>query len=150
MINCLLEWSLPAFLAQVQTSKTTIFWPSIPSYQEKDAYAHTCKNQFSHVSIIRILLKKNLSALSSVRFSWGGGQAAQARVSLPPGGKLPRSSFSPGVAAQGGGKIPWGICTTGGQAAPRQLHPPGGGGGGKLPRVQDKPVHRLKYITINL
>ena len=109
----------------MQTSKATIFWPSISSYQEKDAYANTCKNQFSCVSTIRIFIqkkKKNLSALSSVRFSGGGGQAAQASVSSPLGGKLPRGSFSPGGGGGGkmprvGGKIHWGINPQGGGQA---------------------------------
>ena len=113
----------------MQTSKATIFWPSISSYQEKDAYAHTCKNQFSHVSVIRIFILKNIKS-SCIKFcqvflGWGascpgqgiftpGGQAAQRQLH-PRGGKLPRV----------GGKIPRGIFTPGGQAAQRQLHPRG-------------------------
>ena len=60
----------------------------------------------------------------------GWGQAAQARVSSPPGGKLPRGSFTPrgascpgwgarypGVSSPLGGKLPRGSFTPGGQAA---------------------------------
>ena len=52
------EDTLASFVAKVQTSKATIFWPSISSYQEKDAYAHICKDQFSRVSTIRIFILK--------------------------------------------------------------------------------------------
>ena len=106
--------------------------PSISSYQEKDAFAHTCKNQFSHVSIISIFILKtqNFSALSSVRFSWGGGQVAQARIASSPwgggGGQAAQRQLHPrgGQAAQGGGQdtpgypSPWGKL-------PRQLQPRG-------------------------
>ena len=58
----------------------------------------------------------------------GGGQDAQATVSSPPGVKIIRV----------GVKIPREILTPGGQAARGYLDPPGV----KLPRGQDKPVHR--------
>ena len=58
----------------------------------------------------------------------GGGQDAQAKVSSPPGVKIIR----------GGVKIPREILTPGGQAARGYLDPRGV----KLPRGQDKPVHR--------
>ena len=71
---------------------------------------------------------------------WGGGQAPQARVSSPLGGegKLPR--------VRG---IPRGIFTPGGETncTKAALFPVWGGGAGagegKLPRIQDKPVHRF-------
>ena len=74
--------------------------------------------------------------IKSCQVFWGGGQAPQARVSSSPrgGDKLPR--------VRG---IPRGIFTPEGrQTAQRQLHSPcGEGGRGKLPRIQDKPVHRF-------
>ena len=69
----------------------------------------------------------------------GGGQAVQARVSSPPGSKLPRMG-------EGGG-----------QNTPGYLHfrvklSRGSfthGGWGKLPRVQDKPVHRMESSCLS-
>ena len=99
------------------------------------------KISFSNVSTIRIfILKKHLSALSSVRVFWGLGQAAQARVSSPPGASCPKAASPPGggQAAQGGGKIiPWYLH-------PREASFPEAASapGVKLPRVQDKLVHQ--------
>ena len=106
-----------------------MLWPSISSYQEKDAFAHTCKHQFSHVSIISIFILKtqNLSALSSVRFSWGGGQAAQARIASSPGGggqAAQRQLHPRGASCLGWGAIYPGVSTPGGKL-PRQLQPRG-------------------------
>ena len=39
------------------------------------------------------LKEEKLTELSCVRLSWGVGQAAKARVSSPPGGKLPRPRY---------------------------------------------------------
>ena len=79
-----------------------------------------------------------LSALSSVRCSGvgGGGQAPQARVSSPPGGR--------GRAAQGEGHTP-GYLHSGGETNCTKAAslPVWGGGRGKLPRIQDKSVHRF-------
>ena len=67
---------------------------------------------------------------------WGGGQAPQARVSSPPGGR--------GQAAQGEGHTP-GYLHPGGETncTKAALLPVWGGGRGKLPRIQDKLVHRF-------
>ena len=111
----------------MQTSKATKFWSTISSYQEKDAYAHTCKDQFSG----------------------GGGKLPRPGYLHPRGASCPEAA-SPrrGQAAQGGARYP-GVSSSREASCPEAASPPGGGGRwGKLPRVQDKPVHRLKRCSI--
>ena len=82
----------------------TIFWPSISSYQVKDAYAH--KNQFSHVSVIRIFYLKKSFCIKFCQVFWGlgRGQVAQARVT--PGVSSPRGSSCPEAASPPGASCP--------------------------------------------
>ena len=66
----------------------------------------------------------------------GGGQAPQARVSSPPGRR--------GQAAHGEGHTPGYLHPEGETNCTKAASlPVWGGGRGKLPRIQDKPVHRF-------
>ena len=76
-----------------------------------------------------------LSALSSVRYSGlGASSSGQAIHPLGGGGKLPRlrGIFTPETTCTKAPSLP--VCVWGGW---------GRGGRGKLPRIQDKPVHRF-------
>ena len=143
----------------MQASKATIFWPSISSYQVKDAYAHI--NQFSRVSVIRVFIKKTF-CIKLCQVFWGWGVSCQG-IFTPRGGggaSCPEKASHRGrggckLSRVGGkiprGKIPWSIFTPGGwgawESCPKAASPPGGRVG-KLPRVQDKPVHWLKRHSL--
>ena len=78
-----------------------------------------------------------LSALSSVRCSGVGGKLLRPGYLHPleGGGKLPR--------VRG---IPRGIFTLEGRQTEAASFPVWGGGRSKLPRIQDKPVHRFGML----
>ena len=75
---------------------------------------------------------------------WDGGQAPQARVSSPPG-------WGDGQAAQDEGHAP-GYLHPGGETNCTKAAslPVWGAGRGKLPRIQDKPVHRFGMLFVHI